>query len=365
MEIENTTVLELPAKPGNPRNSEGAFLALRDGRIMYVYSRYCGESWGDDDASDLAVRYSDDGGENWSREDQILLTAGSGNHDNLMSVSLERLPSGRILMFYLAKDKNSSDHGYQVTCMPKLSYSDDEGVSWSEERNIILSPGFHVLNNDRVIRLKSGRLLLPIATHRYAQRNSESHFGCVGIGDVYYSDDDGAHWTLAPESLFPEPGNRDGLQEPGLIELADGRVQIFFRTSRGFQYQAFSTDGGESWSVPIPSFHFPSPLSPLSIRRDPFSQRLVAVWNDNDPRWGLGPQEISNIWRRTPLVIAFSDDEGEHWYGHQVIADDPMCGYCYNALYFPAPGRILVGGNCGGHGKSCLQDSFIKLLCLK
>jgi hypothetical protein len=33
-----TRVLELPPGPGNPRNSEGAFVTLKDGRILFVYS---------------------------------------------------------------------------------------------------------------------------------------------------------------------------------------------------------------------------------------------------------------------------------------------------------------------------------------
>ena len=32
--------LELKPGPDNPRNSEGAFMTLKDGRIMFAYSRY-------------------------------------------------------------------------------------------------------------------------------------------------------------------------------------------------------------------------------------------------------------------------------------------------------------------------------------
>ena len=39
--------LELKPGPDNPRNSEGAFMPLKDGRIMFVYSRYYGSSSSD------------------------------------------------------------------------------------------------------------------------------------------------------------------------------------------------------------------------------------------------------------------------------------------------------------------------------
>jgi len=32
--------LELPPGAGNPRNSEGAFVSLKDGRVLFVYSHY-------------------------------------------------------------------------------------------------------------------------------------------------------------------------------------------------------------------------------------------------------------------------------------------------------------------------------------
>ena len=31
----------------NPRNGEGSFLRLSDGRIMYAYTEYYGDSWED------------------------------------------------------------------------------------------------------------------------------------------------------------------------------------------------------------------------------------------------------------------------------------------------------------------------------
>jgi len=40
-------VLRLDPGPGNPRNSEGDFIALKGGRIMFVYTHYTGSSGSD------------------------------------------------------------------------------------------------------------------------------------------------------------------------------------------------------------------------------------------------------------------------------------------------------------------------------
>ena len=48
--IAKSVVLELPSQENNPRNSEGDFIRLNTGEILYVYTHYYGDS-GDDHAS--------------------------------------------------------------------------------------------------------------------------------------------------------------------------------------------------------------------------------------------------------------------------------------------------------------------------
>jgi hypothetical protein len=63
MDKKGKVVLELGPSAGNPRNSEGAFIDLPDGRLLFVYSRFIGDSNADDAPSCIASRYSGDGGE--------------------------------------------------------------------------------------------------------------------------------------------------------------------------------------------------------------------------------------------------------------------------------------------------------------
>ena len=59
-------VLRISIKEGNPRNGEGAFLRLLDGRIMFAYTKYDGESNTDEATAHIAAVYSEDEGESWS-----------------------------------------------------------------------------------------------------------------------------------------------------------------------------------------------------------------------------------------------------------------------------------------------------------
>ena len=50
-----TKIVDFPPKAGNPRNSEGAFITLKDGSILFIYSYYDGKSFEDDARASLAA----------------------------------------------------------------------------------------------------------------------------------------------------------------------------------------------------------------------------------------------------------------------------------------------------------------------
>ncbi len=322
----------LPPKPGNPRNSEGSFIELANGDIMFVYSRFR-EGAGDHAAADLAARFSPDRGRSWSREDHILIPNEAGA--NIMSASLLRMQDGRIALFYIQKNS-------LVDCRPVMRCSSDEAQSWSEPVKIVSDTerGYYVVNNDRVIQLESGRLLVPAADHGSMESSQDhSHFADIVC---YFSDDGGESWSRGRIAPVTEPadGHRVCLQEPGVVELKNGRILIFCRTKEGVQYSAHSEDGGETWSALAPS-NMSSPCSPASIKRIPDTQDLLLIWNDHS---NIAP-ELSG--KRTPLVAAISRDERMNWQNKHVLADDPDGWYCYTAIEF-IDDHVLLG-HCAGN----------------
>jgi hypothetical protein len=68
------TVLKLSPGPNNPRNSEGDFVTLKDGKILFIYSHFTGNSGGDFGNGYLASRFSADNGKTWSKEDKTVVT---------------------------------------------------------------------------------------------------------------------------------------------------------------------------------------------------------------------------------------------------------------------------------------------------
>lgn len=318
----------LPPKPGNPRNSEGAFLELKDGRIAFVYTHFTGGG-SDHAAAHLAARFSSDGGKRWTGEDEPVLS--NEGKLNVMSVSLVRLSSGAIALFYL--QKNALDD-----CRLYLRYSTDEGHNWSQPVLCIPDAGYFVVNNDRVIQLKSGRLVVP-ASRRNSPGSAKSH---PGVAVCYLSDDHGKTWRRSKTELMPPAESKTGLQEPGVVELKDGQVMMLARTDQGCQYQSYSKDGGETWSPAEPS-EIKSPVSPASFKRIPQTGDLLLVWNDH--------AQIDSTLRgkRTPLTVAVSKDEGKTWTNRKSIEDAPDGWYCYTAIEFVGD-RVLLG-HCAGDSK--------------
>ncbi len=322
--------LELKPGPDNPRNSEGAFMPLKDGRIMFVYSRYYGTSSSDHATADLAARYSSDKGATWTDKDEIIVKNHGGM--NVMSVSLLRLQSGEIALFYLLKNSTKD-------CRPVLRRSFDEGKTWTEPTMCITDEvGYYVLNNDRVIQLKDGRLLFAVSRHGF----DDDKFDNMGVVMTYSSDDNGKTWRRGKSilSVVSPSGKKYAAQEPGVVELRDGNILLWIRTNAGCQFMSHSSDRGETWSVPQPSW-LRAPTSPATIKRLPTGD-LLAIWNNHEMRFDLKRKGGWNG-KRTPLSAAISRDEGITWHGTKNVEDDPEGHFCYIAMQSLDDGTVLLG----------------------
>lgn len=344
--------LQLDPASDNGRNSEGAFVTLRDGRIAFAWTRYTTQDARDHGRASIACLFSSDGGKTWGDE-RILVEPATGE-TNVMSVSLLRLQDGRILFAYLRKVKDETG---LFDCRPVVRFSEDELETFTDPTLATPIPGYHVLNNDRVIQLENGRIILPIALHRYrlpfVKLEKVTPRILTRSAQILYlfSDDGGQTWLESANSLVANFPDGQGFQEPGIIELNDGKLWSWMRTkwhenesSEPRQWETFSVDNGLSWSSAQKST-FVSPESPLSMKRVPSNGDLLAIWNDHYGQYHLPePEPVSR--GRTPLVSAISDDEGKTWKHHSLIESAPDHGFCYTAIHFTEDAVLL--GYCAG-----------------
>ncbi len=255
-----------------------------------------------------------------------------------MSVSLLRLNDGRIAMFYLRKNSLTD-------CRPVMRTSNDEAKTWSDPIEIIPKGeiGYYVLNNDRVVQLENGRVVIPLAQHHGKDWKKWTAYGEVLC---YFSDDRGRTWKQGKAAGAPSPvkGKPVMTQEPGVVALTDGRLMMWCRTDAGSQYVAHSKDKGESWSKLEPSSII-SPRSPATIERIPKTGDLLLIWNNH--------QEIPQMLRgkRTPLTLALSSDDGRTWRNIKPLEVNPHGWYCYTAIAF-LENDVLLAHSAGDRRKN-------------
>jgi len=310
----NMTLVE--ATPDNPRNTEGDIVQLADGRLLVAWSDFYGGEMPDHAPARISAMHSDDGGCTWGERFTLQENVGE---QNVMSVSFLRLASGDLLFFYLRKN---ADDDLQLF----VRRSSDEAASFDEPLMVTSGIGYHVVNNARMIQLKSGRIIAPAAWNPGDWREERQ-----AVAMVYFSDDEGRTWQRS-QSEIPLPGR--GAQEPGVVELVDGRLLMIIRNSLGRIHKSYSGDQGITWTDAEP-MEIRAPVAPSTITRIPSTGDLLLIWNDCF-RESPDAETV-----RRPLTAAVSSDEGETWGHRRDLETEEPYWYAYTSVTFVAE-RVLL-----------------------
>ncbi len=317
---ENIQVDVYQASEKHPRYSEGSIIPLKGGSFLYATTEFVGGG-ADHATATIVGRISTDGGRTWGQQRTLQENIGK---QNVMSVTLRRMPPGDdnspLGMYFLIKNS-------QTDLDLALRVSQDDGKTFGEPLIITKEPGYHIMNNDRVTQLSSGRLICPVSTTPDIFAKGGGHLICV----CHYSDDGGKTWKQSADSV-DQPGR--GAMEPEVVELADGKLLMIIRTQHGHIATSTSTDGGDHWSAPS-KLPVEAPESPATIRTIPSTGDLLLVWNKTFvPGTGHGG-------KRTPLTAAISADEGKTWQHVRQLEVNPDDGFAYTSILFHKD-RVLL-----------------------
>ncbi len=151
---------------------------------------------------------------------------------------------------------------------------------------------------------------------------------------TYVSTDDGLTWTRSNTVETPPHtggGFHQGIRwnhgavEPTVVELTDGRLWMLMRTPHDRHYEAFSTDGGLTWSEPQPSRFYGTITMPtigrLADGRLLFSGATPLPCPSSPTANGVWDDVFTN---RDVTHVAISDDDGATWTGFRELMLDPM-----------------------------------------
>lgn len=307
------------------RDTEGDVVVLEDGSLLLAWSDFYTKAWHDDAPSRIVMRRSTDGGRTWGPIRVLQDRMGS----NVMSVSLLRTSKGMVLLSFLCKG------GPNGAAVHYVRRSTDGGRTFGECILANAGHGRRVANNDRFLELRDphgkyddrGRILL----------TCRDYPGRKGV--VVVSDDDGRTWRAGKNvPVVPEWGSQN-FNEPGVVELDDGRLWMYGRTTMGFHAQAWSVDRGMTWSRPEPMALL-GPCSPLTGERIPetpytrkmgWAGHILFTFTNHDVK--RFPRKLAYT-ARTPLDSAISTDGAKTWQHVRTIEEDPTMQYGYTSITF-------------------------------
>ena len=319
---KDVSTLLWKATKKNPRYTEGSIVELANGSLLFAVTEFQ-DSGSDFAKAHIVGRVSNDGGQTWSEPRELQKNTGGMN---VMSVTLRRVGSD-IAMFYLQKnDVNDLDMFVRT--------SEDEAKTFGKPTLVTANSGYHVINNDRVTQLSSGRLLVPAASTLDVK--TVNHF----VSHCYISDDGGKTWRNGKGHV---DAPKRGAMEPEVVELDDGRILMIMRTQLGYIGKSYSSDGGETWST-LESLGVRAPEAPSTMRRIPSTGDLVLIFNDTfTPGAGHGG-------KRTPLTAAVSSDEGLTWKNVGNLEADARKTFSYTSLTFVRD-RVVMSYWESGEGR--------------
>ncbi|UUX35283.1 sialidase family protein [Fundicoccus culcitae] len=215
-----------------------------------------------------------------------------------------------------------------------LSYSDDEGQSWSSPRDItpqVKEPwmAFFGIGPGVSLTLDNGRLVAPTysTNHPYELNGSQS-------SRVIYSDDHGETWQ-AGAAVNDDRTLADGTRihsatmdavaeqntEASAVQLNSGTVLLFMRNLSGYVQSAKSIDGGQTWEDGITTHTGVTDVycQLAAIQTVQEGQEYVLLVNAD------GPQRTNGVVR----VAKVNPDDSLTWLAKKPIQAGK---YAYNAI---------------------------------
>lgn len=278
-------------------------------------------------------------GEKWSKPSVIVGPPGTRLGDPLPWID----PKGRLWIFWhQLTAKTDSAPLSRGTYAIRAEDPDASAPEWSEPF-LVATDG--ILFGKPVVR-KDGTWIAPYFVNgkpEWQDLVAGKETGCLA------STDEGATWRWRGGCSVPE--DLRNFSEATLAERRNGDLWMVIRTSRGLR-ESLSSDGGQSWSDPVPLPGFEKGPSTRACMRILSSGATLLVYHEVAPT-------KSGSYPRSRLTAFLSDDEGRTW-PHRLLIDG-RAGVSYPDAIEASDGRIFTVHDLGryrGGEKAILVSAF-------
>jgi hypothetical protein len=227
-------------------------------------------------------------------------------------------------------------------------WSSDEGRTWAGGNRLTpdTDPWTPMIN--RVLLTSTSRVIVPIEQLLGAEGPDPAQVGTI------YSDDAGRSWTRSP--IFgPPPGYPtapEGISEPAVVELANGKTWMVCRALGGHLMESWSDDGGATWDI-LSQMPLTSPLSTANAKRIPGTNAVILIWNNAEPT------SFGSYTPRSPLSYVISEDNCQTW-NEPVVIDSGTA--TYPGIYFLGDRMYVDYWRDPNGGMGLSNDSHLMLV---
>eukprot|EP00976_Prorocentrum_cordatum_P073296 1181031-Prorocentrum_minimum.AAC.4 len=221
---------------------------------------------------------------------------------------LHRDAKGHIWVFYTegrdCKYDNSENPRWYPGGDVKVTILGEGGSKWKAPRTIYSQTeddGIPKVLANKLIVLRDGQWILPFWSEKHSSGTCQFPSDSVASAGVLASKDQGWTW----ERRGHISSSQTWLIENSVVELKGGSLLMFFRTLKGFIYQAISADQGYTWSNPEAS-SLANPDAKIHLTR--LADGMLAVAYNNHIK-------LKRPYRRcrTNLDVSVSINEGRTW----------------------------------------------------
>lgn len=223
-----------------------------------------------------------------------------------------------LLLFYKVGPSPSEWWGMITT-------SSDSGWNWSKPKRIVDEKGEMLIGavKNKPIQLPDGTILSP---------SSREDIGWCAHIEV--SSDNGKTWTALTGPLN-DPNQMQAIQ-PTLLTYPNGRIQMLCRSREDKIVEAWSSDGGKTWS-PMQPMILPNPNSGIDGVTLADGRQLLVYNHSTRNQPGMGHKG------RGIINVALSDD-GKHWEAALVLDYEDQSGrqFSYPAVIQTADGLVHI-----------------------
>jgi Neuraminidase (sialidase) len=250
----------------------------------------------------IAVCVSDDNGLTWSKPEIIF------DHPKAIDADPNLLVDGDHIFAFSTTVPPISHRIDSTAIFVRVS---DDGVNWSEERQIKQPHRYICGKIHQGHRLKDGTLIIGYSWDTWAEQHMPpATEGQMNLKSGVLRSKDGGKTWLPGGDIYADvrktsPDATGGLAEPATVVLADGRILALLRAGGDKLYEAWSNDGGLSWETPRPS-QLTAHNSPAALWKLDDSPDVLVTWDDSPTG-------------RDPLTAALSTNGGKTWSKPRVI----------------------------------------------